>query len=272
MASRNLLKTFETFMHQRKITRTEFDMYDAETQEPISSPAEMKEVLRRFFTLYGINPSVQFADAEFKESFVNDVTSVITRYYPTLSRRAFELAIELNLTNYFNLEKKPEVYGDRVNANFLIEVLNIYMRKKGSVIQKLDKMVPEEQKVVDPEETYSQLMDMLREDIEAAAGGNVVFRLPDMYYDALVAKGQIIETDEMMEHYKGRAIRIVNSMKEIAKRKENAPLSLKDLDITRQFLNKSNRSVVSVAKNEVLIDYIKNPKLLCSDQNDQTQS
>lgn len=217
-------------------------------------------ILRRFFTLYGINPGIQFGDNAFKEEFISEVTKVITTYYPALSREAMELAIELNLTNHFGLEKKPDVYGDRITATFLTDVLSIYRSKKGMIIQKLERMLPAEENPPNIETTNRYIEEMLEEDYQDGLKTGVFnLRMPALYYDLLIRKGLIIETDDMVKNYGRRAREIFNQMKGIAKRKEAAPLDLKQLDITRTFLKKPV-DISRIAKSEAVTDYLTNLK------------
>lgn len=249
-----------------RITPTELRIWLADQQTPLSQVPkvtnEIREVMRRFFTLYGINPGIQFADTTFKEEFLQEVTKLVVTYYPSISRAAMELAIELNLTNYFGLEKKPEVYGDRITATFLTEILNIYRSKKGPIIQRMERMLPAEEPEPDQEEIAQNIAQLLEEDRKAGQETGIYnLRLPELYYNHLLTTGAIEETDEMIERYMDRARQIRNSMRQQGKMKEASPLSLKDLDITRRFLSQTI-SLVAIAKAEAVTDYLTQTKQL----------
>lgn len=251
---------FERLLQAGRITAIELRIWKAEQHPPVGKTKEpreeMREIMRRFFTLYGINPSIQFSDTTFKEEFITEVTNLIATYYPSMSRPAIELAIELNLTNHFGLDRKPEVYGDRITATFLTEVLNIYRNRKGAIIQKLDKMIPPEDPAPNPDEVRANIAQLMEEDrISAKETGIYNPRLPELYYNLLITTGKIKETDEMVAQYMDRARRIRASMHQQGKIKSASPLSLKELDTTRRFLNQPI-SLAGIAKTEAVIDYL----------------
>lgn len=270
MISPTTLTSFETALRSGKITETELRIYKADKEPGIhtqpNATEELREVLRRFFTLYGINPGVQFSDTAFKEAFLRDVTQILLTYYPSISRASLELAIELNLINYFQLTDRPQVYGDRITASFLLEVLNIYRTKRGPIIQKLEKLIPTPEPEVDQEKVDAELLEMLREDIANSKEGPIALRLPDLYYNLLFRKGLMSEEDKYINELKERATRILQSQHEFAKRKEAAPLDLKALDLTRQFLKGNRISYLerrtSIMKEEAVLDYIRTTKQL----------
>lgn len=261
MISQHQLTTFEQLVAMQRITPVEAEIFRADLGQPIKElqhpEKAIKDVMRRFFTLYGINPAVQFSDTEFKNGFVSEMTGIITKHYPAITAEAFFLSIELNLTNWFGLIKAPQVYGDRITAEFLISVLNIYRSKKGSIIQKIEKMLPEPQPEVDQEKHDADLEEILRTDIRNRADNpeHAITPLTGILYDYLFRTGRIQETDDMLRKYYILAKEVAESFKSIGKMKECSPISIKELDITRRFL-RTVTNIADIAKQLACEDYI----------------
>lgn len=260
-------KTSEIFkkaIHEGLITKTEYEIYLADKETPIVNETnpelQLKEVLHQFFLLYGIDPGKQFADQNFKELFLAQVIKMIERYFPTISKHSIVLAIELNLINYFNLVKKPEVYGDRLTANFLMEILNAYKYHKGKIVQKCEKIIPKEEPVPDIEATKADLIEMMHEDFAKLRAGNMnALRFPTFYYDILVEQGEIVETEEYLQRLLNYGKDVVKSIKNVARMRQSAPLSIKELGYARNILN-SNMSGqrVAIAKSQGVTEYALN--------------
>lgn len=241
------LQIFEQAVVAGKITRMQVAIYIADKhQQPILQSEcvtdEVKDVIKRFFVMYGIDPGKQFSDESFKNLFVNEVVKLLENYFPTISKKAFELAIELNMVNYFNHKEKPEVYGDRLTVNFLAEILNAWCINKGKVVMSLEKLLPEKKDEVDMLKVKQELRELMEEDFMNIK--TMPLRLPELYYNLLVEEGEIIETDEFIKALRVKAIKQIDRMKNMKEMKLNGVLSIGELSNTRRLFTGTTRKSV----------------------------
>lgn len=238
------LQIFENAAAAGKITKMQIEIYVADKLHPPILKSEtktddVKQVLKRFFVMYGIDPGKQFSDDTFKNLFVNEVVKLLENYFPTISKKAFELAIELNLVNYFNLKEKPEVYGDRLTVNFLSEILNVWRHNKGKVVMMLEKLLPEKNNEIDLVKVKQDLRQLMEEDFLNIK--TMPLRLPESYYKLLVQDGEIIETDEFIKDLRAKAIKQIDRMKNMKLMKVNGVRNITELAHTRRMFSGTTR-------------------------------
>jgi hypothetical protein len=256
---------------QRKgyLTQADIEIWYAEQAPPLNTrkdPEEkLKEVLRKFFTIYGINPSVQFNDPEFKRSYLQELKDLLIKYFATISPEALSLAIELNMINHFQLPKTVSVYGDRVTADFFVQVLQAYRTNKGKSLAKVEKYIPRvETPAPDPEDLENEISEMLKEDIaEFKYNGKLRLRMPRQYYMVLVKQGAIPE--DLKEQHMSEAKRVHKSISNQARIRSHSPESLKELDMLRAFSGSTEKGaqfqIENIAMESAIINLITTNKL-----------
>lgn len=260
-----VFKKLEDYIRVGTITPTEVEIWKAENSSPFEErkdPEEMiKTILRKFFTLYGINPSVQFSDPEFKQSYIQELRNLLKRYFPNISPEALQLAIELNMINYFKLPKTVPVFGDRVTADFFVQVLQIYRSHKGVAVSKVDKLLPKEpEPVPDRNILDKELREMLLEDRNRYLDtSEIKIRMPREYYFMLVRQ-KIVPEDYYIE-FMQEAHAMRKSHLNQARIRGNSPETLKELDMIRAFQNATSQNatfqVQNIAMEIAIISLIK---------------